>query len=89
MHFVTFSFFHFIFVVYIFLGANPYTFYFITWARCLNNEHEDNQKIQSKFDFERMPCINDTNFEEYMDDEALTLEMRRLIDQENKWILPH
>ena len=36
-----------------------------------------------------MPCIDDTDFEEYMDDEALPFEMRRLIDQENKQILPH
>ena len=58
-------------------------------ARCLNNEHEDNPKIQLKFDFERMSCTDDTNFEEYMDNEALPLEMRRLSDQENKQILPH
>ena len=58
-------------------------------ARYLNNEHNDNQEIQPKFDFERMPCTDDTDFEEYMDDEALPLEMRRLINQENKQILPH
>ena len=80
---MSFSFFHYIFI-YIFLGTNPYTLYFITLARCLNNEHEDNQETQPEFDFERMSCTNDTNFEEYMNDEALPLEMRRLIDQENK-----
>ena len=86
MHFVSFPFFHFI---YIYLGENPYTLYFITLSRCLNNEHKDNLKIQSGFDFERMLCTNDTDSEEYMDDEALPLEMRRLIDQESKQILPH
>ena len=35
-----------------------------------------------------MPCTNDTDFEEYMDDEALPIEMGRLIDRENKQILP-
>ena len=80
MHFVSFSFFHLIFLLYIFLGANSYTLHFITLARCLNNEHEDNQGIQSKFDFERMPCTNDICSEEYMNYEALPLEMRRLID---------
>ena len=66
--------------IYIFLGVNPYTLYFITLTRCLNNEHEDNQETQSKFDFERMPCTDNNDFEGYMDDEALPLEMRRLID---------
>ena len=85
-------FFHFIYslyiYIYIFLGAHPYTFYFITLTKCLNNEHEDNQEIQSKFDFERMPCIDYNDSREFMDDETLALEMRRLIDQENKQILP-
>ena len=50
----------------------------------MNNEHEDDQETQQKFDFERIPCTDDNDSEEYMDDEALPLEMRRLIDQENK-----
>ena len=36
-----------------------------------------------------MPCTDDTDFKDYMDNEALPLEMWRLIDQENKQILPH
>ena len=55
----------------------------------MNNEYEDNQEIQPKFDFERMSCTDDNDSEEYMDDETLPLEMRRLIDQKNKQILPH
>ena len=74
---------------YIFLGAYLYTLYFITLARCLNNEHVDNQEIQSKFDSERMSCNNENDSEEDIDDETSPLEMRRLIDQENKQILPH
>ena len=92
MHLVSFplySLISFIPYLYIFLGAYPYTLYFITLARWLNNEHKDNQEIQSKFDFERMPCTGDNDFEEYMDDETLPLEMKRLIDQESKQILPH
>ena len=75
--------------LYIFLDAHPYTLYFITLARCLNNEHEDNQEIQPKFDFERMSSIDENDSEEDMDDETLPLEMRRLIDQENKQIFHH
>ena len=36
-----------------------------------------------------MSCTDDNDFEEYMDDETLPLDMRRLIDQESKQILPH
>ena len=36
-----------------------------------------------------MSCANDIDSEEYMDDETLPLEMRRLIDQESKQMLPH
>ena len=36
-----------------------------------------------------MPCTSDNDSEEYMDDETLPLKMRRLIDQENKQILPY
>ena len=36
-----------------------------------------------------MPCTDDTDFEEYMNDVALPLEMKRLTDQENKQILPY
>ena len=64
-------------------------FYFIALARCLNNKHEDNLEIKSEFDFERMSCTDDTDFEEYMDYEALPLEIKRLIDQENKQTLPY
>ena len=55
----------------------------------MNNEHEDNQEIQLKFDFERMSCTNDNDSKEYMDDETLPFQMRRLIDQESQQILPH
>ena len=57
-------------------------------ARCLNNELEDNQETQSELDFERMSCTDDNDFEEYMDDEALPLEVRRLTNQEkNRYCL--
>ena len=64
-------------------------FIFITLARCLNNEHEVNQEKPLKFDFEQMPCIDDNDSEEHMDNETLALEMKRLIDQESKHILPN
>ena len=78
MHFVSFSLFYFIYIYFLVQIHKP--FYFITLARCLNNEHEDNQEMQLEFDFERMPCTDDTDSKEYMYDEALHLKIRRLID---------
>ena len=61
----------------------------LPWPRCLNNEHEDSQEIHLKFDFERSSCTNEIDFEKDMDDETLPLEMMRLVNNENKQILPH
>ena len=55
----------------------------------MNNKHEDNQEINLKFDFERTSYTDEIDSEEDMDDETLSLEMMRLIDYENKQILPH
>ena len=83
-------FFHFGYsFVYILFGAHPYTLYLITLARCLNNEHEDNQEMHPKFDFEKTSCTDEIDSEKDMDNETLPLEMMRLIDHENKQILPH
>ena len=75
--------------IYIFFGAPPYTFYFIILASCLNNEHDDNQEMYLKFGFERISCTDEIDLEEDMYNKTLPLEMIRLIDQENKQILPH
>ena len=40
--------------------------------------------MHSKFDFERTSCIDEIDSKKDMDDETLPLEMKRLIDQENK-----
>ena len=90
MYFVSFPFIlsFQLFSLYIFLGAHPYTLYCITLAKCLNNEYEDNQELHSKFDFERMLHTDENDSEENMDDETLPLEMRRLIDHENKQFVP-
>ena len=45
--------------------------------------------MQPEFNFEIMSYTDDNDSKEYIDDETLPLEMRRLIDQENKQILPH
>ena len=65
------------------------SFHSLPWPKCLNNVHEDYQEIHAKFDFERMSCTNEIDYEDDMDDKTLPLKMMRLIDHENKQILPH
>ena len=78
---ISIPFFHFVYSLYIYFLVHIHIpFYFITLARCLNNEHEDNQEIQLEFDFERMSCTNENYSEQDMNDETLPLEMKRLID---------
>ena len=53
----------------------------------MNHEHEDNEEIHPKFDFERTSCADDIDSEKDMDNETLPLEIMRLT--KNKEILPH
>ena len=45
--------------------------------------------MHPKFDFKRTSCTNEINSKKDIDDETLPLKMMRLIDHENKQILPH
>ena len=74
---------------YLFLLHIHIFFPFIALPKCLNNEHKDNQEIHLKLDFERTSCTSEIDSEEYVDDETLSLEMMRLIDNENTQILPY
>ena len=85
MHFVSFSF--ILFYIYILWCTSIYLLFHYLGQR--NNGHEDNQEIHLKFDFKRTSCIDEMDSKKDMDDENLPLEMRRLIDHENKQILPY
>ena len=55
----------------------------------MNNEHKDYKILVSDFDFERTSYISETNFEEDIDESDLPPEMLRLLNMEDKQILPH
>ena len=55
----------------------------------MNNEYKDHKISLSDFDFERTSYINETNFEEDIDESNLPSEMLRLLTMEDKQILPH
>ena len=55
----------------------------------MNNEHKDHKISLSNFDFERTSYINETDFEEDMDESDLPLKVQRFLTMEDKQILPH
>ena len=55
----------------------------------MNDEHKDHKISLPDFDFEKSSYINETDFEEDIDESNLPLEMLRLLIMEDKQILPH
>ena len=68
---------------------SPYFFLFIDSPKCLNNEHKDHENSYPDFDFERLSCINEAEFEKDIKESDLPSEMLRLLTMEDKRILPH
>ena len=72
--------------------APIYSIYFLLFShlfKCLNNEHKDHWNSYPELDFERLSCIVETGFDKDIDDWTLSPEMMRLMDNEEKQILPH
>ena len=55
----------------------------------MNNEHKDHKISLPNFDFERTLYISKTDLEEDIDKSNLPPEMLRLLNMEDKHILPH
>ncbi|XP_017978243.1 PREDICTED: uncharacterized protein LOC108662410 [Theobroma cacao] len=55
----------------------------------LNNEHEDNLENNVNFDFEKVSNIDELKNEEEVDDYDLPPDLSRLLEQEEREILPH
>ena len=55
----------------------------------MNDEHKDYKNSLSNFDFERSSYINETDFEDDIDESDLPPKMLRLLAMEDKQILPH
>ena len=74
----------------IYFFAHQYILFLsLPWSMCLNNEHEECQETYLKFDFEGTLCTDGIDSGKDMDDEPLPFEMMRLMDNEDKQILPH
>ena len=54
-----------------------------------NNEHENDSAKGQKFDFERVVYAGEFNNEEDMENDDLPPDLLRLVEQEERQILPH
>ena len=54
-----------------------------------NNEHENDSTNGQGFDFERVVYVGELDNEEDMEDDDLPLDLLRLVEQDERKILPH
>ena len=58
-------------------------------TRCLNNENENRREQYPNFYFEKHVCVGELVQSEDIDDFDLSPELLRLVETEDKQILPH
>ena len=64
-------------------------FFFPPTCRYLNNEHENASANRQGFDFERVVYAGEFSSEEDMENDDLPSDLLRLVEQEERQILPH
>ena len=66
-----------------------YRILFSLTCRYPNNEHENDSVNGQRVDFERVVYASEISNEEYMENDDLPLDLLRLVEQDERQILPH
>ena len=66
-----------------------YCILFPPTCRYPNNEHENDSANRQGFDFERVVYVGEFSNEEDMENDDLPPDLLRLVEQEERQILPH
>ena len=66
-----------------------YRILFSLTCRYPNNEHENDYVNGQRVDFERVVYANEIGNEEYMENDDLPSDLLRLVEQDERQILPH
>ena len=66
-----------------------YRILFPLTRRYPNNEHENDAVNGQRVDFERVVYANEIGNEEYMENDDLPSDLLRLVEQDERQILPH
>ena len=64
-------------------------FFFLLTCRYPNNEHENDSVNGQRVDFERVVYASEIGNEEYIENDDLPLDLLRLVEQDERQILPH
>ena len=67
----------------------PILYLFPLTCRYRNNEHENDSANGQGFDFERVVYVDDLGNEEDIEDDDLPPGLLRLVEQDERQILPH
>ena len=71
------------------INGLPISYSFPLTCRYLNNEHENDSVNGQRVDFERVAYTSELGNEEYMEDDDLPSDLLRLVEQDERQILPH
>ena len=90
MHFLSKSSFMSHFCIFSFLiNGLPISYFFSLTCRYPNNEHKNDSVNGQKVDFERVVYANEIGNEEYVENDDLPSDLLRLVEQDERQILPH
>ena len=88
MHFLSMSL-HSCPILSFFINSFPILYLFPFTYRYLNNEHENESTNGEGFDFERAVYVGELDNKKDMEDDDLPPDLLRLVEQDEKQILPH
>ena len=88
MHFLSMSL-HSCPILSFFINSFPILYLFPFTYRYLNNEHENDSTNGEGFDFERAVYVGELDNKKDMEDDDLPSDLLRLVEQDERQILPH
>ena len=71
------------------MNGLPIVYSFSLTCRYPNSEHENDSVKGQRVDFERVVYASEIGNEEYMENDDLPLDLLRLVEQDERQILPH
>ena len=80
---------HFIILFISSINGLPILYFFPLTCRYPNNEHENDSIKGQRFDFERVVYVGELGNEEDMENDDLPPNLLRLVEQDERQILPH
>ena len=71
------------------INGLPISYSFSTHLQVSKHEHENDSVVGQRVDFERVVYASEIGNEEYMENDDLPSDLLRLVEQDERQILPH